>query len=101
MVHGATPDMQRDMVLLYQRWKADLALQRRLFLMWWDPLAQPIGGQDPFVGNWGSVGVKFITACQKTMSFSGSHMLFTFSHQSKTLSPLTPSTRLPTKNFWT
>ena len=65
MIHGTSEEMQRDMRLLYQRWKADPALQRRLFLMWWDPLAQPIGGSDHHTGNWGQVGGKFIGTYQR------------------------------------
>lgn len=65
MIHGTSSDMQRDMRLVYQKWKADPALQRRLFLMWWSPLAQPIGGSDPHTGNWGTVGGKFIGTYQR------------------------------------
>ena len=68
LIHQVSDDMQRDMRLLAEEVKADPALQRRLFLMWWDPLAQPIGGSDPYTGKWGSVGGKFLQTYQQMVS---------------------------------
>jgi len=63
--------MQRDMALLGQTWKESPVLQRRLVLLWWDPRAQPIGGQDAETGSWGTVGGKHITAFQAAVHMNG------------------------------
>lgn len=73
--------MQRDMALVAKAWKESPELQRRLFLMWWDPLAQPIGGQDHSTGNWGSVGGLYISAFQGAVSALG------MSHQAHIMLP--------------
>ena len=81
LTHGTSPEMQRDMALVAKAWKESPELQRRLFLMWWDPLAQPIGGQDFTTGNWGSAGGQYLSSFQGSVSHLG------FEHQAHMMLP--------------